>query len=141
MQRGVEYINTKSRLEDHIRKTHLKPDQLQFYITLCLFRCTRREDLYRHVTHYKWHAARLIDEKGNRIPDSPDYLAENLNPYIIGSTDSDYIKLSKGDSKIHFLLRQKGEQTTLPSDIIARAAQETTNPMSEIEEPLAVSTF
>ena len=141
MQRGVENINTKSRLEDHIRKTHLTPDQLPFYCALCLFRCTRREDLYRHVTHYNWHAARLADEKGNRIPDSPDYLVENPNPYIIGSTDSDYIKLSKGDSRVHLLLRQKGVETTLPSDFIARAAEEITNPMSEIEELLAVPTF
>ena len=70
----------KAEGRDHIRKQHLDADQLPFYCTLCLFRCKRREELRRHVSYYNRHAARLIDEKGNAIQDSPDVLVENLKP-------------------------------------------------------------
>ena len=138
LKKGVEYINIKSRVEDHICKTHLAPDQLPYNCTLCLFRCTKKEDLQRHLTHYRGHIARLQDNKGNRMPDSPDFLIENPNPYILGS-DSDYIKLSKSDSQVHFLLKSKAEET-LPTDIIIQAAKEIINPVPETEETPLIPT-
>ena len=60
----------------------------------------QREELRRHVSYYKWYAARLIDEKGNAIQDSLDFLVENPKPYTIWLQD--YIILSREDSDSYF---------------------------------------
>ena len=119
---GKEYIQEKQRVEDHIRKQHLNADQLPFYCTLCLFRCTRREELRRHVLYYKWHAARLTDEKGNAIQDSPDFLVENPKPYTIGLQD--YIVLSREDSDSYFAQRREARRASSDTgDLLSQAVQ------------------
>ena len=129
LRSGKEYIQEKQRVEDHIRKTHLAPDQLPFYCTLCLFRCTRRDDLLKHVNHYRCHAARLIDDSGNKIPDSPQYLVANQDPYVIGQQD--YLVLSKEDSEAYFQQRREAKRAASGTgDLLALAVQELGTPES-----------
>ena len=126
LRSGKEYIQEKQRVEDHIRKTHLAPDQLPFYCTLCLFRCTRRDDLLKH---YRCHAARLIDDSGNKIPDSPQYLVANQDPYVIGQQD--YLVLSKEDSEAYFQQRWEAKRAASGTgDLLALAVQELGTPES-----------
>ncbi|MCG8047847.1 MAG: hypothetical protein N0E48_19855, partial [Candidatus Thiodiazotropha endolucinida] len=115
-----EVIAEKYRLEDHIRKCHLSLDQLPFYCSLCLFRCTEKTQLEDHVTKYRLHA-QILREKN--VPDSPYYLKENLTPYIIGKDD--YVKLSQEESVSYFSLRAQMKRSASDTqDLLSQAVQE-----------------
>ena len=91
-------IDEKGRIEEHILRTHLAPGRRPYYCTMCLFRCTRREQLTHHVDNYQRH----IDMASSRqITDSSLWLVESPNPYRIG--DLDYVKLSQEESLKFYL--------------------------------------
>ena len=73
-------------MEDHI---HFH--QVPFYCSLCvcfffvfLFRCLKWDQLVKHVTGYKRHAAMALN---SGILDHRPYLVTNPNPYMIGPSD------------------------------------------------------
>ena len=72
----------EGRIEDHILKTHVTSGRWPNYCTLCLFPCTRREQLNHHVTNYQRH----IDMASARqIKDGSPWLVES--PYKISELD------------------------------------------------------
>ena len=85
--------------------------------------------MLKHVNHYRCHAARLIDDSGNKIPDSPQYLVANQDPYVIGQQD--YLVLSKEDSEAYFQQRREAKRAASGTgDLLALAVQELGTPES-----------
>ena len=103
-ERQVKKIDEKGRIEDHILKTHVTPERWPFYCTLCLFRCTRREQLDHHVTSYQRH---MDMASARQIKDSSPWLVESPNPYQI--SEFDYAKLSQEES-LQFYLQRHGSK-------------------------------
>ena len=103
-ERQVKKIDEKGRIEDHILKTHVTPERWPFYCTLCLFRCTRREQLNHHVTSYQRH---MDMASARQIKDSSPWLVESPNPYQI--SEFDYAKLSQEES-LQFYLQRHGSK-------------------------------
>ena len=101
-ERQVKKIDEKGRIEDHILKTHVTPERWPFYCTLCLFRCTRREQLNHHVTSYQRH---MDMASARQIKDSSPWLVESPNPYQI--SEFDYAELSQEES-LQFYLQRHG---------------------------------
>ncbi|KAH3851868.1 hypothetical protein DPMN_094355 [Dreissena polymorpha] len=64
-------------MADHVLKHHFPLDQAPFYCSLCLFRCSSREALNKHVTDYKRHAVFAPMQGGE---DQSRYLIENTHP-------------------------------------------------------------
>ncbi|KAH3710689.1 hypothetical protein DPMN_070181 [Dreissena polymorpha] len=52
---------------DHIYKHHVALDDCPFYCTLCMFRCTTKEALQKHVTNYTKHTA-LAGNNNDQTP-------------------------------------------------------------------------
>ena len=100
--RQTRKIDEKGRLEDHILKTHVAPERWPFFCTLCLFRCTRREQLTHHVDNYQRH---LDMASARQIKNSFPWLVESPNPYKI--SELDYAKLSQEES-LQFYLQRHG---------------------------------
>ncbi|KAH3735956.1 hypothetical protein DPMN_042517 [Dreissena polymorpha] len=63
------------RMVDHIYKHHVALDDCPFYCTVCMFRCTTKEALQKHVTNYTKHTALA----GNNN-DETRFLRNNANP-------------------------------------------------------------
>ena len=103
-KRQVKKIDEKGRIEDHIQKTHVTPERWPHYCTLCLFRCTRREQLNHHVTNYHRH---MDMASARQIKDSSPWLVESPNPYQI--SEFDYAKLSQEES-LQFYLQRHGSK-------------------------------
>ena len=103
-ERQVKKIDEKGRIEDHILKTHVTPERWPFFCTLCLFRCTRREQLDHHVTSYQRH---MDMASARQIKDSSPWLVESPNPYQI--SEFDYAKLSQEES-LQFYLQRHGSK-------------------------------
>lgn len=74
---GVSHTAERYRTVDHIIKHHLALDQAAFYCNLCMFRCTTREQLDKHVTGYKRHVLMASSLGGN--VDDRNYLVQNPN--------------------------------------------------------------
>ena len=102
LSKGVQYVAEKIRVEDHIMKMHLSLDEVPFYCSLCMFKCKTPTTLDNHLVRYRRHA--LIAEE--KKVDAADHscLRSNPNPYKI--QDTDYKKLDRDDSRVHFLLRK-----------------------------------
>ena len=79
-ERQVKKIDEKGRIEDHILKTHVTPGRWPYYCTLCLFPCTRREQLNHHVTNYQRHmdmaSVRQIKDGSPLLVESPYKISE-----------------------------------------------------------------
>ena len=103
-ERQVKKIDEKGRIEDNNLKTHVTPERWPFYCTLCLFRCTRREQLNHHVTSYQRH---MDMASARQIKDSSPWLVESPNPYQI--SEFDYAKLSQEES-LQFYLQRHGSK-------------------------------
>ncbi|KAH3876476.1 hypothetical protein DPMN_000320 [Dreissena polymorpha] len=73
-------------------------DQAPYHCRLCLFRCSKREELEKHVHSFRRHAL-VLQEKN--IPESPEFLVSNPSPYLI--TDRNVAVLSAEESKRHWL--------------------------------------
>lgn len=73
------HVAERYRMVAHIYKHHLALDQAPFYCTLCLFRCTTKDALDRHVVNYAKHAT----EAANIGGDPGRFLGQNPNPRLI----------------------------------------------------------
>ena len=74
-KKGNIRVTEKYRMVDHIYKHHVALDDCPFYCTLCMFRCTTKEALQKHVTNYTKHTALA----GNNN-DQTRFLRNNANP-------------------------------------------------------------
>ena len=124
--RQTRKIDEKGRLEDHILKTHVAPERWPFFCTLCLFRCTRREQLTHHVDNYQRH---LDMASAPQLKNSFPWLAESPNPYKI--SEFDYAKLSQEESLQFYLQRHgakldKGNASSNPINSALRRMSEGT---------------
>ena len=97
-EEGKRVVDRKSRIEEHLMKTHLPLTQVPYYCKLCLFRCQKREQLDHHVEVHKRH--KTMAEKRN-IKDSSVCLVANAKPLVFGP--GDYAMLSSEQSLQHFL--------------------------------------
>ncbi|KAH3859362.1 hypothetical protein DPMN_102081 [Dreissena polymorpha] len=104
-------------------------DQAPYYCRLCLFRCSKREELEKHVYSFRRHKVVL---KEKNIPDSPEFLASNPSPYLI--TDREVAALSAKESKHHWLSISK------KPDILSQAIQSVLPDLSPISN-LPLSPF
>ena len=52
-ERQVKKIDKKGTIEDHILKTHVAPERWPYCCMLCLYRCTRREQLNHHTNNHQ----------------------------------------------------------------------------------------
>ena len=95
---GVKHVDVKARMEDHILRQHIQFHQVPYYCSLCFFRCLKWDQLVKHVTGYKRHAAMALN---SGILDHTPYLVTNPNPYVIGP--SDYQQYSAEESTQHFM--------------------------------------
>ena len=122
----TQKIDEKGRIEDHILRTHVVPERWPYYCTMCLFRCTRREQLTHHVDNYQRH----IDMASARqITDSSLWLVESPNLHGIG--DLDYEKLSQEENLKFYLERHsskldKGNSSSNPINSALRRMSEGT---------------
>lgn len=78
---GANYTGERYRVIDHIQKHHLALDQVPFYCTLCMFRCSTRDALEKHVVGYKRHT--LIASTTGASVNERRYLVENNNPRVL----------------------------------------------------------
>ncbi|KAH3874898.1 hypothetical protein DPMN_038155 [Dreissena polymorpha] len=74
-KKGNIRVTEKYRMVDHIYKHHVALDDCPFYCTLCMFRCTTKEALQKHVTNYTKHTALAGNNK-----DPTRFLRNNANP-------------------------------------------------------------
>ena len=119
-QGGKEVIDVKARIECHIMKTHLSLDQVPFYCSLCLFRCSDKATLLEHVTKFNRHEV-MAKMKG--VAGNTECLKENPNPYQIGLDD--YFVFSQEESTQVFLNRMKSKKGTSSNrDVLSEACQE-----------------
>ena len=102
--RQTRKIDEKGRIEDHILKTHVAPERWPFFCTLCLFRCTRREQLTHHVDNYQRH---MDMASPHQIKNSLSWLVESPNPYKISELDC--AKLSQEESLQFYLQRHEAK--------------------------------
>ena len=69
---GRTYINEKLKVEDHIYRDHVRPNEVPFYCRLCTFHCQRLDQLMNHVKNYGPHQdqvrRRSIPDEGRAIP-------------------------------------------------------------------------
>ncbi|KAH3890647.1 hypothetical protein DPMN_014732 [Dreissena polymorpha] len=73
----TSFVNERYRMTDHVKKHHFPLNQAPFYCSLCLFRCSSREALNKHVTDYEKHAVLAAMQGGG---DQSRYLIENTHP-------------------------------------------------------------
>lgn len=119
-QGGKEVIDVKARIECHIMKTHLSLDQVPFYCSLCLFRCSDKATLLDHVTKFKRHEV-MAKMKG--VSGNTECLKENANPYQIGLED--YFVFSQAESTQIFLNRMRAKKgSSSNQDLLSEACQE-----------------
>ena len=88
-KKGQRWIDEIGKLEDHILRSHMPPERVPFSCQLCLFKCLRRDQLLRHVSHYARHVTMAA---GRNIVNHEPWLRSSENPYVI--TELDYFKLS-----------------------------------------------
>ena len=80
----TSFVNERYRMTDHVKKHHFPLNQAPFYCSLCLFRCSSREALNKHVTDYKRHAVLAAMQGGG---DQSRYLIENAHPKDVQEGD------------------------------------------------------
>ena len=102
-KKGQRWIDEIGKLEDHILRLHMPPERVPFSCQLCLFKCLRRDQLLRHVSHYARHVTMAA---GRNIVNHEPWLRSSENPYVI--TELDYFKLSPEESLKFFLERSAG---------------------------------
>ncbi|KAH3885430.1 hypothetical protein DPMN_009423 [Dreissena polymorpha] len=74
------YINERYRMVDHVQKHHFALSEAPFYCSMCLFRCSTREALVKHVTDYRRHALMSAMQGGG---DQSRFLIENPHPRVV----------------------------------------------------------
>ena len=99
-KKGERWVDEIGKLEDHILRTHMPPERIPFICQLCKFKCMRRDQLLRHVSHYARHVTMAA---GRNIISHEPWLCSSENPYVI--TELDYFKLSPEESLKFFLER------------------------------------
>ena len=102
-KKGQRWIDEIGKLEDHNLRLHMPPERVPFSSQLCLFKCLRRDQLLRHVSHYARHVTMAA---GRNIVNHEPWLRSSENPYVI--TELDYFKLSPEESLKFFLERSAG---------------------------------
>ena len=86
---GKTYINEKLKVEDHIYRDHVRPDEVPFHCRLCTFHCQRLDKLMNHVKNHGPHQDQV---RRRCIPDEGRaFLVRSKNPYVIGLQD--YVRL------------------------------------------------
>ena len=65
---------------DHVQKHHFALSEAPFYCSMCLFRCSTREALVKHVTDYRRHALMSAMQGGG---DQSRFLIENPHPRVV----------------------------------------------------------
>ena len=93
-------------MEDHIYKNHVRPDEVPFYCRLCLFKCTKWEQLLNHMTNYAPHVD-LVKKRGY-TDQGQSFLTKSNSPYQLGPVD--YIRLESEDSIRHWLKVIRGDK-------------------------------
>ena len=128
LSKAVQYVAEKIWAEDHIMKMHLGLDEVPFYCSLCMFKCKTPTTLDNHLVRYRRHA--LIAEEKKVDAADRSYLRASPNPYKI--QDTDYRKLDRDDSRVHFLFRKQGDQPALlPEDLLDAPVRD--SQISEVE--------
>ena len=105
---GKVYVNEKLKVEDHIYKTHVRPDEIPFYCPLCHFHCQREDQLQHHIENYQPHK-KIVDEKG--YPDKGrSFLMRSTKPHVIGPLH--YLRYEPAESLQHWLRVMKVNQAS-----------------------------
>ncbi|KAH3714785.1 hypothetical protein DPMN_057486 [Dreissena polymorpha] len=65
---------------DHVQKHHFALSEAPFYCSFCLFRCSTREALEKHVIDYRRHALMSAMQGGG---DQSTFLIENPHPRVV----------------------------------------------------------
>ena len=93
-----------------------------------MFKCKTATTLDNHLVRYRRHALTAEEKKVDAADRS--CLRANPNPYQI--QDTDYQKLDRDDSRVHFLLRKQGDQPALlPEDLLDAPVRQ--SQISEVE--------
>lgn len=96
----------KFRVIGHVYKHHLALEQAPFYCTLCLFRCTRKRDLERHIKGFGPHVQRAQELAAGK--DDAVFLKESQHPYVLG--EADFKRASREDSQEQWSSRERGDE-------------------------------
>ena len=100
--KGERWVDEFGKLEDHILRHHMEPERVPFFCRLCKFKCMRRDQLVRHVSHYARHVTMAASRQ---IVDHTPWLVASSNPYRV--TEMDYRKFTQDESLNFFLEKQK----------------------------------
>ena len=104
---GRTYINEKLKVEDHIYRDHVRPDEVPFYCRLCTFHCQRLDQLMNHVKNYGPHQDQV---RRRSIPDEGRaFLVQSKSPYVIGARD--YVRLEVEESIQHWMKVARSSQS------------------------------
>ena len=95
-------------MEDHILRNHIEADRIPFFCSLCKFKCLKKDQFVRHLSHYARHVSMAAARK---IVDHSPWMVESTNPYPVG--DMDMVKLSQEESLKFFLKRTTQRQSPL----------------------------
>ena len=113
-QKGERWVDELWKLEDHILRTHIEQAKIPFFCRLCRFKCVRKEQLVRHISHYARH---LSMAAARQIVDHAPWLTASQDPYKI--SELDYRKLSQEDS-LKFFLGKQGQRQSPVTDGVAK---------------------
>ena len=107
MKNGVSNgVFEKLKVENHIYRDHVRPDEVPFYCRRCTFHCQRQDQMMNHVRSYGPHVdqvrRRCIQDKGRA------FRVESKSPYVIGACD--YLRLEAEESIKHWMKVPRGNQ-------------------------------
>ena len=106
-KKDISYISKKLKIEEHIYKNHVRPDEIPCFCRQCKFQCMKWEQLVRHMSNYATHA-NLVKKKGYSDQEQ-SFLTKSSSPYRLGPTD--YIRLESEDSIRHWISDERGAET------------------------------
>ena len=104
----LRYVDEHGKMEDHILRNHIEADRIPFFCSLCKFKCLKKDQFVRHLSHYARHVSMAAARK---IVDHSPWMVESTNPYPVG--DMDMVKLSQEESLKFFLERTTQRQSPL----------------------------
>ena len=104
----VRYIEEHGKMEDHILRHHIEADRIPFFCSLCKFKCLKKDQFVRHLSHYARHVSMAAARK---VVDHSPWMVESPNPYPVG--EMDMVKLSQEESLRFFLERSTQRQSPL----------------------------
>lgn len=54
-QKKERVVDEHAKMEDHILRNHIEMARIPFFCQLCKFKCLKREQYERHISHYCRH--------------------------------------------------------------------------------------